>query len=369
MGNKVMSKPKINENDMISVLPIEIIDYILSYLSYFEIYMMRSVSISMYNLIPHIIKELHCYNKIQFNQLSNLCDWISKADDENNNTRLKTLTINSSSISKIPLSLFKISSTIIELNLNDCSQLGLNDSLSGSTNDLNSLIKGCPNLIILDLKNIRIDESTIDILSEMDSLMELGLGRSNVSNYVILRKFKHSRASIWGYNCTMFRTHVHEMFINYPSNNFNVGITSELLDYLNNNSINACAGSSKWSYLLLAVSLINSIELIELLLSNRFINTKHCLSNGENALHISCWKNNVSIVKILLNYGFDINSRKNDGSTPLYIACQEGNYDVVILLLGFKADTTINRYDGDTIIMAATRNKRHDIVSLLLSIS
>lgn len=56
------------------------------------------------------------------------------------------------------------------------------------------------------------------------------------------------------------------------------------------------------------------------------------------ALYRACQAGHLEVAKILVEYGFDLESKKGDGSTPLYIACQENRVDVVNYLISKGAD-------------------------------
>jgi len=84
--------------------------------------------------------------------------------------------------------------------------------------------------------------------------------------------------------------------------------------------------------------------------------------------HLSCSKELLSIVKLLLHKELDCNSVSVDGKLPLYLACERGHTEVVqcLLLAGCKANCTLpNTYDHP--ILKACEMRSTEIIGLLLS--
>lgn len=90
--------------------------------------------------------------------------------------------------------------------------------------------------------------------------------------------------------------------------------------------------------------------------------------------HAAAIANNVEIIKILIEFGADIEcrsiscSRKNvkQGETPLITACKHGAFDGVLALLEFDADFNAVDENGRTAFHYAAKNDRVDIAELLL---
>lgn len=62
---------------------------------------------------------------------------------------------------------------------------------------------------------------------------------------------------------------------------------------------------------------------------------------GESLLHIATKKGNLSMVKLLIDAGANINIQDESGNTPLHYSAASGKKDVVKYLLENKADATI----------------------------
>ena len=80
---------------------------------------------------------------------------------------------------------------------------------------------------------------------------------------------------------------------------------------------------------------------------------------------------NTEVVRILLNYGAEVNAACDKGITPLMLAGQNGHTGVVRLLLDHGADVNAvlpkTETDGDTSALAlSTLNGQQKIVRLLL---
>lgn len=85
---------------------------------------------------------------------------------------------------------------------------------------------------------------------------------------------------------------------------------------------------------------------------NEKINEKNI--GGASALALACRKDNVEIVKILINSGANVNNIDNEGWTPLMRAANSGNYEIVDLLLTAKADVTkLNLEKEGALVQAA----------------
>ncbi|CAC5424501.1 unnamed protein product [Mytilus coruscus] len=82
-------------------------------------------------------------------------------------------------------------------------------------------------------------------------------------------------------------------------------------------------------------------------------------------LHLMCFKNDIDMIRVLLDRNPDINKRTEDGSTPLLVACQFGFIDVATVLLEHGADRGICNNDGESPLDIAKQNNCSEIISLL----
>jgi len=83
-------------------------------------------------------------------------------------------------------------------------------------------------------------------------------------------------------------------------------------------------------------------------------------------LHLSAYYGRVSVVRLLLEYGADVEATDSDGCTPLHLAAFKGHLSVVKLLLEYGADVDAIDNDGGTPLHLAAANGHKDIVELLL---
>lgn len=77
---------------------------------------------------------------------------------------------------------------------------------------------------------------------------------------------------------------------------------------------------------------------------------------GASALALACRKDNVEIVKILINSGAIVNNVDNEGWTPLMRAANSGNYEIVEILLNAKADVTKVNSQKEGALLYATKS-------------
>lgn len=77
---------------------------------------------------------------------------------------------------------------------------------------------------------------------------------------------------------------------------------------------------------------------------------------GASALALACRKDNVEIVKILINNGAIVNNVDNEGWTPLMRAANSGNYEIVEILLNAKADVTKVNSQKEGALIYATKS-------------
>ena len=59
---------------------------------------------------------------------------------------------------------------------------------------------------------------------------------------------------------------------------------------------------------------------------------------GENALHLAVHREDIEIIKELVNLGINLNARGDEGHTPLHEAAFNGNLEIVKILVENGAD-------------------------------
>ncbi len=78
------------------------------------------------------------------------------------------------------------------------------------------------------------------------------------------------------------------------------------------------------------------------------INTKNQF--GHTALHMSCMKEDIERVKILLQAGADLNVQDDKGITPIMQAAKKMNVELIKILMEYHPDLAIKNYDGKTVM-------------------
>eukprot|EP00928_Gymnodinium_smaydae_P028843 TRINITY_DN21893_c0_g3_i2.p1 TRINITY_DN21893_c0_g3~~TRINITY_DN21893_c0_g3_i2.p1 ORF type:complete len:632 (+),score=70.77 TRINITY_DN21893_c0_g3_i2:84-1979(+) len=91
------------------------------------------------------------------------------------------------------------------------------------------------------------------------------------------------------------------------------------------------------------------------------------IHDGATALYAASWKNNVSVLHILLKASVDIDKAKVDGATPVFVAAQAGNREALDALLAASADPNKARIeDCVTPVFMAVQNAHIEVLAALL---
>lgn len=96
------------------------------------------------------------------------------------------------------------------------------------------------------------------------------------------------------------------------------------------------------------------------------INWQNKLAGKTTALHMATLGNHIETMKLLINYGADINATDGIQRTPLFVSCAQGYRDAMILLLGNKAKVNIRDLYGYSPLFQCLRNHNFELVNDLL---
>ena len=92
----------------------------------------------------------------------------------------------------------------------------------------------------------------------------------------------------------------------------------------------------------------------------------HRDQSGGTALHAGTWQDNLEILEILLEYGFDIDAQGSfNKNTPLHDAVWGGNFKVVQFLIQHKANPNIKNREGLNPYQMALNSGKKEIASYL----
>ena len=67
---------------------------------------------------------------------------------------------------------------------------------------------------------------------------------------------------------------------------------------------------------------------------------------GVDCLHFSSLEGHAEVIRLLLEYGADVDSQDDQGRTSLLMACQQGKADCVNVLLDCGADVNLPAHNG-----------------------
>lgn len=98
-------------------------------------------------------------------------------------------------------------------------------------------------------------------------------------------------------------------------------------------------------------------------------NIIYFLFSGWNALHCAADGGYPSMIRKLLDYKLDVNSRATDGATPLYLAAQNNFAEIVQILLEAEADENLTDDEQWRPLHAAASNGSVDSLIVLLAAS
>ncbi|KAK6958880.1 ankyrin repeat protein [Biomphalaria glabrata] len=91
-------------------------------------------------------------------------------------------------------------------------------------------------------------------------------------------------------------------------------------------------------------------------------------SNGDTPLFYACSKKNVEILKYLLTTGAEINTTNDFGKTPIFVTVELNQVLHFKMLLKWGADVSVCDKEGNSLICQAIKCRCADIVSLLLDL-
>ena len=87
--------------------------------------------------------------------------------------------------------------------------------------------------------------------------------------------------------------------------------------------------------------------------------------DGRTPLHMASFDRALEVVRLLLEHGADVEVKNKYGRTPLHLASFDGALEVIRLLLEHGADVEVKDKYGETALQDATHSRHHEIVRML----
>eukprot|EP00833_Pecoramyces_ruminatium_P002070 jgi/Orpsp1_1/1176102/evm.model.c7180000056410.1 len=98
---------------------------------------------------------------------------------------------------------------------------------------------------------------------------------------------------------------------------------------------------------------------------NESISIEDISQNSYNEIHIACLNQNINLISMLIQCGFNIDDRCKDGSTPLLLSVKQNKKESVKYLIEHQADISIPDHQGDTSISYLLKHLSKENSSLL----
>jgi len=83
------------------------------------------------------------------------------------------------------------------------------------------------------------------------------------------------------------------------------------------------------------------------MLEFRFFFSQATTANGDTALHLAARRRDVDMVRILVDYGTNVDTQNGEGQTPLHIAAAEGDEALLKYFYGVRASASIADNQGE----------------------
>lgn len=91
------------------------------------------------------------------------------------------------------------------------------------------------------------------------------------------------------------------------------------------------------------------------------------LGGGRTPLQLACAWGSLELIKVLVSYGADLNTKTIDGDTPLTLAAANKHYECVMdIIKMFDCNLNIRGNEGRTLLHCACADGKIDLVHLLV---
>jgi ankyrin repeat protein len=87
--------------------------------------------------------------------------------------------------------------------------------------------------------------------------------------------------------------------------------------------------------------------------------------NGFTPVYVAAQQGHISVIKVLIEGGVDIDAMVGNGYTPLFMAAKKGHMAVIKILIKFGANLNVSNTQGVTHVLVAAYKRHTDVIEFM----